>query len=873
MRNFVLIIVLLFSVNSPYACGNEKMEKAVLYIFNTIKNVDNTNAEEYSRMFVSIDDIEYILNNDNVIKSKDIPLDKVRKYLTGVANDAHGFYNTMIQSKSDLQSEYRVDWNKMKLVGYYCAKAPEGEIYNGRLVFSIDGKKFNVKIKLIYAGETYKATTIKSYISSEDVNTEFADIYRFNSNIQIGANKPDVITDEFFKELKNNDANGAEFVLKKYRECSYNNLGFDLTEFSDEVGDYISYKTISNNSVNDTLTNSSFNVKFQQMDCKLNIQYVKQNSSWLVNDYSLEYDKAAFDNIKHKGIQEEKKKREQAEQKQKLIEEQNKKSVPVGADSISVITASFFNALENNNPEKAISEFNKYTEFKTPETDSEFIDVFNKSGDYVGYYMSGKMYFGDKNSVEYNFSMCFKKMICEIDMSLIRRDGKWFVNNYYIKYDYDLLQKINNNDAPAVYNYNNSVNGNSSVEAYCAAEIIWHLKDNPEIKDNNLDLEQSALCNKKQYFSMKVDGSASQLWSIDKNSKVKHLLGQKIYSGIEKKAKSELKIAKYAEQGAYYSRGVKELVSMHNRLYFTYNTGEASNRLLQYSPSGNIKPIDGVTSVQSIKPWGDNLVMEGVSDNGIEGLFLLDSNGVFKNRLEYEIEFPAQYDIAVIDTMAQVFTEKIVYQLYKKELLRRFKFPDTLRIIHTVNIDKGLFIETQRVKLKNGRQVQNAIRDYFIQESLTTIIDCRNLPVYMRGVNPVNINSVNGTIYFNLESDNGKKQTLYYKNFEEYGNITDKFNKHNLDTKDVLTDINGNLLIKREISHDSKSYNILQLYDIKNDVIKNVGIEGSPVGVNIYSGSFLYNGYVYFIGSYGTFRNCLLRYNGVDDPEKIEVVR
>jgi hypothetical protein len=294
---------------------------------------------------------------------------------------------------------------------------------------------------------------------------------------------------------------------------------------------------------------------------------------------------------------------------------------------------------------------------------------------------------------------------------------------------------------------------------------------------------------------------------------------------------------------------------------------------LQYSPSGNIKPIDGVTSVQSIKPWGDNLVMEGVSDNGTEGLFLLDSNGAFKNRFEYEIDFPALYDIAVIDTMVQMFTEKIVYQLYKKELLRRFKFPDTLRIIHTVNIDKGLFIETQRVKLKNGRQVQNAIRDYFIQESLTTIIDCRNLPVYMRGVNPVNINSVNGTIYFNLESDNGKKQTLYYKNFEEYGNITDKFNKHNLDTKDVLTDINGNLLIKREISHDSKSYNILQLYDIKNDVIKNVGIEGSPVGVNIYSGSFLYNGYVYFIGSYGTFRNCLLRYNGVDDPEKIEVVR
>ncbi|GEM_PF-3783897 len=548
---------------------------------------------------------------------------------------------------------------------------------------------------------------------------------------------------------------------------------------------------------------------------------------------------------------------------------QIQKQFSTGADSISVITESFFNAVKSNDPEGAISEFNRYTEFDSPETDSVFIDIFNKSGNYIGYYMSGKMYFGDKNSVQYSFSICFKKITCEIHISLRKRGDKWFVNNYYIDYDRNLFQKIVNNDTSEMFSYNYNIGSNNRVKNYSAAEIIWRMKDNPDIVDHKLDIEQSVKCKDKQYFVVRKDNSAGKLYSLDRDNNTNCLLDNDRFRDIEKGAKSELRIATYAEKGIHYSWGVKELANVDNRLYLTYSTGKPSYRLLQYNSDGIIKPVDGITSVQIIKPWGDNLVMEGVSDEGKEGLFLLNAHGNIVNRLEYKINFPALYNIAVIDTMAQVFSENTIYQLYKKDLMRRFNFPDSLNIYHFVDIKNGVLIETRR--LKNGRLTQNSVGDYFIQESLTNIIDSRNLPEYMHGINPANIKSINGTAYFYLKSDNGERQVIYYRSAEEYGNITDKFNKYGVRIDDILTEINESLLIRKLIEYDGKTYSILQLYDIKRGVIKNVEVKGVPVGVNVYSDSFIYNGYVYFIGSYGLHKDCLLRYNGVDDPEMIEI--
>ncbi len=197
-----------------------------------------------------------------------------------------------------------------------------------------------------------------------------------------------------------------------------------------------------------------------------------------------------------------------------------------------------------------------------------------------------------------------------------------------------------------------------------------------------------------------------------------------------------------------------------------------------------------------------------------------------------------------------------------------FRIPDTLEINEVAEVEKGLFVTIDIVKHRRTTEKQVF---YLRMEKSNQILGCNGLQGYMCARRPSGLNSINQTVYLNAVSKDGEEQVLYYKNSSEYGDITEQFKRHGIKVSELAGEINGSLLIEKEIVYEQYHFRILQVYNPETDTLINVGKNGKPIEINPYPYSFTEDGYFYFIGNDGINEDALWRYNGVDEPERIKV--
>jgi len=409
----------------------------------------------------------------------------------------------------------------------------------------------------------------------------------------------------------------------------------------------------------------------------------------------------------------------------------------------------------------------------------------------------------------------------------------------------------------------------STTESSDIAERIKSLIGKERI-DYHVKIKAVTECNGKLYLILPDTHYNNELWEFDGDTSLTKLIDFSVFDAMEAQAKSELKFETGNEFGNSV-RGINSLAVVNNKLYFTFSNGRASRRLFQYSATQGPLVIDGVTNVKRITTWENfGLVFIAIDDNDVEGLFTLDENGkpkllleshsLFPNFIQDGIPYGYARSLPVIDSNLFIISNRCPYVVKQNGEYNSWKFPERFNVKNWAKIENGVFI------------VDNLYGIFItIENDCKKLKSASTLPEFMQVYKiDDDIKSIDNTVYFNAKSKSLEPKVLYYRNENVFGDLTEKFENNDIKVKDLVTSIRGNLIIGKTLTIDGYYLTLLQSYNIENDELKDITFRGKPMEINKIWAVFHHKGYLYFVGNNTEYKNCLWRYDGINDPELIE---
>jgi hypothetical protein len=375
-----------------------------------------------------------------------------------------------------------------------------------------------------------------------------------------------------------------------------------------------------------------------------------------------------------------------------------------------------------------------------------------------------------------------------------------------------------------------------------------------------------------------IDGRRyfNQLWRFDGDTTFKKLIDHTESEAMEAQAKSELKFDIGDEYGNRV-RGVSSFAIAKDKLYLSYSNGRISNRLYEYDQKQGPIVVDGVTKVYSITTWNNQwLIYTATNDNDVSGLYTVDSNKKPKLILECNTGYPNfrqdgtpygySHCMPVIDSIACITSGGFPYIVQPDGKAMSWNFPEKMRITGWAQIEEGVFM------------VENINRTFLrIEKDYRVIEDPSKLPEYMHAVEiKDDFKSINNTVYFSARTvSQSDTKVLYYKNKQEFGDVTEEFNRNDIKVEDLITEFQGNLIVGKKVvikkeSSSTKWLYILKSYNPKTKEFKDITSNGKPMEINKNCSTFRYKGYLYFIGNNAENKNCIWRYDGMNEPEIID---
>ncbi len=387
--------------------------------------------------------------------------------------------------------------------------------------------------------------------------------------------------------------------------------------------------------------------------------------------------------------------------------------------------------------------------------------------------------------------------------------------------------------------------------------------------DHSLLIKKVVELNGKLYLIIEGNTQSNQLWEFDGDTTFNKLIGYSDFEDMEAQGKSGLKF----EVGYEYAnklRGVSSLAVSNNKLYFSFSYGRASDRLFQYSFTQGPLVIDGVTNVNCLTACDSfGIVYGAIADNDVEGLFTIDESENAKLLIEWNTFYPNYIQdgipysgtLPIINNNLYITSNGCPFVLMPNEETIRWKCPERFRVETWAQIEDGLFF------------VDNLVGTFFrFENDCEAIKDASSLPEYMRVYKIDDIKSIDNTVYFNAKTPPpSESKVLYYKNENAFGDLTETFKQNDIKVKDLITSFRGNLIIGKRLDIKNYYYSIaiLQSYNRATNELKDITYLGEPMEINHNSVAFQYNEHLYFVGSNTEHKNCLWRYDGINDPEPL----
>ena len=376
----------------------------------------------------------------------------------------------------------------------------------------------------------------------------------------------------------------------------------------------------------------------------------------------------------------------------------------------------------------------------------------------------------------------------------------------------------------------------------------------------------------KLYLILNGSNYCNELWEFDGDTSLNKLIDYSHFEEMEAQGKSELKYDTGNEWGNSV-RGINSLAVANNKLYFSFTNGHISNRLFQYSLTKGPLIIDGVTNVKHITAWENfGLIYSAIDDNNLQGIYTVDENNnailltecntFYPYFIQDGIPYGRCNTLPVINNKICITSNGCPTVIKQDGVYISWNFPEKFRINRWAKIENGVFI------------VDNLYGTFLrIENDCKKIKNAFSLPEYMHVYKiDENIKSIDNTVYFNakLVPPSSESKVLYYKNEKEFGDVTEIFKNNDIKVKDLITSFQGNLIIGKSIKIEGIYRTVLQKYNPETNKLIDITFLGNPMEINKNSVAFKYKEYLYFVGNNNEKKNCLWRYDGINDPKLIE---